>query len=106
MYWDLLKVDLFLHQMRSNKRLVSFATITLLYYLFCDVLRLCVFGMQWSMFVNKGQQGGVILFVESIRFFGWIINQSRSKEICFCFLLVDFMVFRKGDSSFILRSRG
>ena len=28
MYWDLLKVDLFLRQMRSNKRLVSFATIT------------------------------------------------------------------------------
>ena len=24
------------------------------------------------MFVDKGQQGGVILFVESIRFFGWI----------------------------------
>ena len=30
MYWDLLKVDLFLHQMRSNKCLVSFATITVL----------------------------------------------------------------------------
>ena len=27
MYWDLLKVDLFLHQMSSNKRLVSFAAI-------------------------------------------------------------------------------
>ena len=27
MYWDLLKVDLFLHQMRSNNRLVSIATI-------------------------------------------------------------------------------
>ena len=30
MYRDLLKVDLFLSQMRSNKRLVSFATITVL----------------------------------------------------------------------------
>ena len=28
MYWDLLKVDLFLRQMRSNKHLVSFAAIT------------------------------------------------------------------------------
>ena len=28
MYWDLLKVDLSLRQMRSNKRLVSFAAIT------------------------------------------------------------------------------
>ena len=28
MYWDLLKVDLFRRQMRSNKRLVSFAAIT------------------------------------------------------------------------------
>ena len=30
MYRDLLKVDLFLHEMRSNKRLVSFAAITVL----------------------------------------------------------------------------
>ena len=30
MYWDLLKVDLFLRQICSNKRLVSFATITVL----------------------------------------------------------------------------
>ena len=30
MYWDLLNVDLFLGQMRSNKCLVSFATITIL----------------------------------------------------------------------------
>ena len=28
MYWDLLKIDLFLLQMCSNNRLVSFATIT------------------------------------------------------------------------------
>ena len=50
--------------------------------------------------------GGVILFVESIRFFGWIIDQFRSKEICFLFLFVNFLVFPKGDSSIILRSRG
>ena len=58
------------------------------------------------MFVDKGRQGGVILFVESIRFFGWIVNQFRSKVICFHFLFVDFMVFTKGDSSIILGSRG
>ena len=58
------------------------------------------------MFVDKVRQGGVILFVESIRFFGRIINQFRSKEICFHFLFVDFMVFMKGDSSIIMRSRG
>ena len=38
------------------------------------------------MFVDKGRQGGVILFVDSTRFFGWIINQFRSKEICSHFL--------------------
>ena len=30
MYWHLMKVDLFLSQMRSNKHLVPFATITVL----------------------------------------------------------------------------
>ena len=30
MYWDLLKVDLFQSQIRSNKLLVSFAAITVL----------------------------------------------------------------------------
>ena len=30
MYWDLLREDLFLRQMRPNKRLVSFAAITVL----------------------------------------------------------------------------
>ena len=30
MYWDLLKVDLFLRQMHSNKRFISFAAITVL----------------------------------------------------------------------------
>ena len=52
MYWDLLKVDLFLRQMRSNKRLVSFAAITVLlthpgmYFvlvcLVCSVARLSI----------------------------------------------------------------
>ena len=58
------------------------------------------------MFVDKGRQGGVILFVESIRFSGWITDQFRSKEISFHFLFVNFMVFSKGDSSIILRSKG
>ena len=58
------------------------------------------------MFVNKGRQGGVILFVESIRFFERIINQFRSKEICFHFLFINVMVFTKGDSSIILGSSG
>ena len=73
-----------------------------------DVLRLGVFGVYliWSMFVDKGGQGGVILCVESIRFFGRIINQFRSKEICFNFLVVNFMVFTKGDSNIIMRSWG
>ena len=56
------------------------------------------------MCVDKGRQGGVILFVDSIRFFGQIINQFRSKEISFLF--VDFMAFTKGDGSIILRSMG
>ena len=30
MFWDILKVDIFLRQTRSNKRLVSFAAITFL----------------------------------------------------------------------------
>ena len=42
---------------------------------------------------NKGGQGGVILFVESISFLGWIINQFRSKEICFHFLIINLLVF-------------
>ena len=58
------------------------------------------------MFVNKGGQDSVILFVESIRFLGRIINQFRSKEICFHFLFISFMVFTKGDSSISLASRG
>ena len=58
------------------------------------------------MFVDKGGQGSVILFVESIRFFWWIINQFRSKEICFHFFFINFMVFMKGNSSISLGSRG
>ena len=58
------------------------------------------------MFVDKGRQGSVILFLESIRFLGRIINQFRSKEICFHFLFINFMVFAKGNSSISLGSRG
>ena len=57
------------------------------------------------MFVDKGGKGSVILFVESIRFLGLIINQF-SKEICFHFLFINFMVFMKGDSSISLGSTG
>ena len=39
-----------------------------------DVLHLGMFGMKWCMFVNKGGQGGVILFVESISIFGWVVD--------------------------------
>ena len=47
------------------------------------------------MFVDKGQQGSVILFVDSIRFFGWIIDQFGSQEIRFHFLFFDLWYFRK-----------
>ena len=53
-----------------------------------------MFGMKCCMFVNKGGQGGVILFVESIRY-----------EICFHFLFIDSMIFTKGNSSTDLGSR-
>ena len=48
------------------------------------------------MFVNKGGQSCVILFVESISF--------RSKEICCHFLFINFMIFTKvpAISSWIL----
>ena len=39
-----------------------------------DVLRLGMFGMRCCVFVNKGGQGGVILFVERIGFLGWIVD--------------------------------
>ena len=51
------------------------------------------------MFVDKGGQGSMILFIESVGFLGWIIQKFRSKEICFQFLFINFMVFMKGDSS-------
>ena len=56
------------------------------------------------MFVDKGGQGSVILFVESIGFLGRIINQFRSNEICFYFLLISFIVFMKGNSIISLGS--
>ena len=40
-----------------------------------DVFHLGVFGMTWCMFVNKGGQGSVILFVESIGFLGRIVTK-------------------------------
>ena len=54
------------------------------------------------MFVDKGGQGCVILFVESIRF----INQFRSKEICSHFLFISLMVFMNSNSSISLGSKG
>ena len=39
-----------------------------------DVLRLGMFGMKWCVFVKKGGQGGVILFVESISILRWVVN--------------------------------
>ena len=106
MYWHLSKVDLFLRQMRSNKCFVSFAAITVSlthpWMYFALVCLVC----SGACFVDKGGQDSVILFVESIRFFERIINQFSSKEICFYFLFIDFMVFTNGDSSIILGSRG
>ena len=39
-----------------------------------DALRLGMFGMWWCMFVDKGRQSCVILFIESAVFLGWIIK--------------------------------
>ena len=33
-----------------------------------------MFGMKWCMFVNKGGQGGAILFVESISIVGRVAD--------------------------------
>ena len=33
-----------------------------------------MFGMKWCVFENKGGQGGVILFVESIRIVGQVAD--------------------------------
>ena len=60
MYWDLLKVDLFL-------RHYSFVNSS------WNVLSLGVFGLRGCVFVNKGGQHSVILFEENISFLGWII---------------------------------
>ena len=57
MYWDLLKVDLFRRQIRSNKRLVSFAAITV------SLTHPGIFGVWWCIFVNKGGQSSMILFI-------------------------------------------
>ena len=66
MYWDLLKVDLFLLGLFCrNYRFVNPSW---------DVLRLGMFGTRWCMFVNKVGQGGVILFIESVGILGWIIK--------------------------------
>ena len=69
-----------------------------------DVLRLGMFGMKWCVFVSKGGQGGVILFIESISILRRVV--IRSYKICFHFLFVDFMIFTKGNSSTDLGSRG
>ena len=50
--------------------LVSFAALTASQ----NVLHLGVFGMRWCMFVDKGQQGTVILHVQSISFLGWNVK--------------------------------
>ena len=30
--------------------------------------------MKWCMFINKGGQGGVILFIDSVSILGWIVD--------------------------------
>ena len=72
MYWDLLKVDLSLCQMRSNKRLVSFAAITVsltrpgMYFaLVCLLCSGTCLSIRWYDIVVS----------ESIWLFGWIIDQ-------------------------------
>ena len=73
-HWDLLKVDLFFLFDVFEQTFGFFCH----YYSFVDlswnVLRLDMFGIRWCMFVDKGQQGTVILFVQSIGFLGWIIK--------------------------------
>ena len=39
-----------------------------------NVLCLVMFGMKWCVFVNKGGQSGVILFVESISILGQVVD--------------------------------
>ena len=83
---DLLKVALFLCQMRLNK---------------CpswNVLHLGMFGMKWCMFVDKGRQGRDIACTKS-RLPWRIVKLFRSKEICFHFPFINFMIFAEGNSS-------
>ena len=39
-----------------------------------DVLRLGIFGVWWCIFVNKGGQSSMILFIKSVCFLGRIIK--------------------------------
>ena len=64
-----------------------------------------MFGIKWCVFVNKGGQGGVILFVESISIVGRVADYIRKYKICFHFLFIDFMIITKGNSSIDLGSR-
>ena len=103
MYWDLLKVDLFRLQIRSNNHLVSFAAINVSFNpnpgTNFALVFLCVW---WCMFVDKGGQGTVKLFIESVGFLGWIMKYFRSKEICFQVIFINFVVLTKGDISISL----
>ena len=74
MYWDLLRVDLFSAPNTFKQMLGLFCCNYRLVNPSWDVLRLGMFGMWWCMFVNKGRLGGVILFIESVGFLGWIIK--------------------------------
>ena len=54
MYWDLLKVDLFLRQMCSNKRLVSFAAVSLTHpRIYFTLVCLVCSGARLSIRVDK-----------------------------------------------------
>ena len=48
------------------------------YYGFVDppwiILPLCMFGIKWCLFVDKGRQGRVILLVQSVSFLGRIVE--------------------------------
>ena len=79
----------FLHVLRSVE--VRFISVP---NPFEQTLRLGMFGMKWCVFVNKGGQGGVILFIESISILRRVV--IRSYKIC----------FMKGNSSTDLESRG
>ena len=59
-YWDLLKVDLFLSVPNAS----SLWPQLQFHNPSWDVLCLGVFCMWWCMFINKGGQGNLILFIE------------------------------------------